>query len=313
MFNAHLPQMHEESEECDLSKNGTFILNSYEDFMITKQLLLLHLRMKYWRRYRNERSVRHLVLSTGNIRSVGRDAFQLRSLRTICLRNNTLDEVGLSVGVFSGLDKLRALSARRMNIITLYQGLFGGLTSLRRLDMSVNCIHLIVTLVFDDLVALETLDLSRNRIAQIYSRALIGLVSLRELSLRRNIINKMQASIVKGLTSLRYLDLAHNRISEMGVATVETMQALKGLYLSYNELRSLRENEFRAVIGLEIFTVGGNPIVCDCHLFWMSKLTYVKIQRFKYDRDDLNSAIFCYDKNVTLTAGIYKLQECNGY
>ena len=262
----------------------------------------------------DDRRIYSLVFHRGVIKNIDRDTFQMKNLGRICLRNNSLYSHGLPVGVFRGVNNLVVLSVKHMNINFFLRGLLDDLTKLEYLNFSYNNIRLIKANVFKYLKKLTVLILSNNNIKRIYELAFSSLTSLKELILCTNKLSLINVEIVDGLKSLELLNLNHNQINHIGSGTLSYLVSLKRLYLKQNKLVSIGETDFHSVIGLDIFTVGDNPIVCDCTLFWLSKLTFVKVQKLKYDHVQLRRQIVCYDSKVALFSSIYNLTKCKqGY
>ena len=236
--------------------------------------------------------------------------FKLRELKRICLSDFIIRNYRLPELLFTGISELIMLSVTYMNVNSIRTQYLNQLYMLEFLNFSHNSLYTISQTAFQMTSSLVVLDLSFNKINETESNVFIRLEKLRELHLQRNLLTYINASILTGLDRLQLLDLSCNRIFRIGPDTIASLGSLRRLYLEDNRMTSLVELTFRYVMGLDVITVGRNEIVCDCDLFWLSRLSYQKIQKFRYSHADETRSIICYDTNASLDASIYKLSRC---
>ncbi|XP_014241185.1 adhesion G protein-coupled receptor A3 [Cimex lectularius] len=134
--------------------------------------------------------------------------------------------------------------------------------------------HLLNTLEdlhFDTLNNLSdvfNLDLSGNSITHLPKRA-FPFPELQKLDLNKNNIEIIDSGAFTDLTSLRRLDLSNNRIRYLTASMFVGLQNLERLKVSQNMIRQVKDGTFEELISLKILDLSGNPLVCDCDLWWL--------------------------------------------
>ncbi|CAF4691397.1 unnamed protein product, partial [Rotaria socialis] len=120
------------------------------------------------------------------IKRVSRDGSfrRLRSLRTLDLRNNRLEEI--DDDAFDGADSLNELFLSDNNLNVITPQTFNGLKNIRTLMLRTNKLTYIKNDTFADMDALKTLSLHDNRIKCIAPGSFDRLRSLSALDLLSN-------------------------------------------------------------------------------------------------------------------------------
>ena len=230
------------------------------------------------------------------------------SLYSLCLNDNDLRS--LPAKLFDGMPYLKSLGLRNNALELLYINALKELSMLRRFDLDDNLLPWFRRPQFDGLYELRELNAPRNRIYTLGSGVFGDLGQLHSLRLSNNLLSSLGVRDFKGLRALRLLTLADNRIERLEAGIFEVMPKLDTLRLNNNRLMSLAENVFRSTISFGDVTISGNPVVCDCRLGWIARLTDRRRQDFVRNYPDAVTLTTCPDSNVTIEQAAFDAGEC---
>ena len=237
-----------------------------------------------------------LDLADNFITELSEGAFgSLRQLSTLRLAGNQL--VNVTAGALAGpvslsmldlsrnrmthmesgaLDDLRELRVVRIdaNRLASINGLFAKLPQLLWLNASDNRIEFFDYALVP--VALRWLDLHRNQIREIGNfYRLEDKIEMRTFDLSHNQVSHIGRSAVPD--GIEYFILAGNRLETVEPGTFEAKRRLVRADLSANQLSQLDAQAVRLPDDHEDqaadLLLGGNPLLCDCTMDWLLKLT----------------------------------------
>ncbi|XP_046561960.1 leucine-rich repeats and immunoglobulin-like domains protein 2 [Haliotis rubra] len=222
----------------------------------------------------------------------------LRYLQTLKLQNSGLTTIPTSAAVFSNKPNLQILDLRGNHFTDIPNGVFTNLSSLLELDLSENQIRTMGDTSFSGLTSLKKLDLGRQSLVgssltlppltPLSSLTTLNLVntplstqswnrisqatSMTTLNLRQTGLTSIPNMSFRTMTNLSSLDLGNNRITTINQETfVGPKSYLTSIDLSSNLINyfdSCTFHDYGTQLKLNLI---GNPLHCDCHLYWLSK------------------------------------------
>ncbi|XP_068235043.1 toll-like receptor 7 [Palaemon carinicauda] len=200
----------------------------------------------------------------------------------VLLDNNEFDWVDNKAFANSN-ETLHYLSLKNNNLKQFTTGETNELPYLATLDLSHNNLSVVFTDAFT-YKGLTYLDLSYNQITSIGKRSFAELDNLTELYLNKNQLTKLEEDTFKfnshsSLSDLLVIDISDNNINYIAKT------AFAGLFwvqinLQNNQLKTVNEEAFNHVLVdssyYAVISLMGNPIVCDCSVYWIVNSTRVQ-------------------------------------
>uniref|UniRef100_A0A182QFJ8 LRRCT domain-containing protein n=1 Tax=Anopheles farauti TaxID=69004 RepID=A0A182QFJ8_9DIPT len=203
-----------------------------------------------------ERNLEHLGqrlqlldLSVNLLEYIANDSFvALRELRTLKLGGNILTE--LDYGAFHGLSGLKALDIVDNNLTVVPTLQLSKLCNLTYLSLSGNYFESLPAVAFLSLFQLQQLHLNRlDRLQQIDARAFVDNANLRVLTLDDNpSFASLPLRLFHSNPNLGEISMRRNALTR-----------LDAVHFPLDRLHRLE--------------LGGNPLVCNCSLLWLWRLT----------------------------------------
>ena len=194
-----------------------------------------------------------ITLSYNRLTTVGSAVFSnMPRMRALYLDNNLLDV--LSDDTFSGLTALTGLYLRNNRLTTLSAAMFSNLKRLQHLYLGGNRLETIPGDTFTALSNLWLLNLNGIHMATLSTTLFRSLSNLERLFIEGNQIDMIPDNAFEGLTHLKELHLSSNRLSSVSPVMLSDLPLLERLYLS------------------------GNPLVCDCDLAWLRRITTISLE-----------------------------------
>ena len=186
-----------------------------------------------------------------NVKSLESDDFSgLSNLVSLSIYSSTNGHGfrELPGGIFDGLTKLRALTVRGSNLMSLRARVFNRLSDLRTLDLSYNLLTTLPSGVFDQLTQLHTLSLNDNRLSSLPSALFAKLTDLGRLWMQRNDLDAedIPAGTFNGLSRVREISLRSNNFDSLyiDVFVNQGLSMLKTLRISERTVGRSTDAEF---------------------------------------------------------------------
>lgn len=145
--------------------------------------------------------------------------------------------------------------------------IFAALSKLVYLHASDNLLEELDSFLFKDLASLKFLDLSRNRLRSLHEDTFMYNKLLTNLLLSNNprLVIPKNTSFIK-VNSLKKLYLSSCGIADISERSFEYLPNLQDVRLDRNSLKTLKVEVLMGMRCLEMLSVYGNPLHCDCAL-----------------------------------------------
>jgi Leucine-rich repeat (LRR) protein len=243
---------------------------------------------------RNENAINQLqrlrILRMGDMKLRQVPKLRLQNLREFYLDHNRI--FILPTGGFEDLNNLEMLSLDKNKIRTISQHAFRGVEdTLQKLSMA-ECMLSEFPAAFGGLTNLKRLTLSENRLSEIRTSLLKYKQNLDALYLDGNRFDHVPYGL-RTLKRLKVLSFSNNEISEIDVNIFYELSNLEYLHFHGNQITSMNPVIFSGLKGpmkldivsnhvthvdmcflntkVDLLYIHGNPVVCDCALYWLSK------------------------------------------
>ncbi|XP_055532977.1 leucine-rich repeats and immunoglobulin-like domains protein 1 [Wyeomyia smithii] len=199
----------------------------------------------------------------------------LRMLAELILGTNLLNQI--QPGVFEGLTHLTRLDVRSSMLVNITIDTFRGAENIRSLDISDNHLQLVPTVQLSGLKRLEELVIGQNDFKIIPEGAFFGLANLRKIDISGSLnLHRIQAGAFSANTNLDTIVISSNKIlADIEQGAFSGLPHIENVILRDNALSTVRE-ELLPWLQLKNYDLSGNPLVCDCHLHWLSVTLRVK-------------------------------------
>lgn len=217
--------------------------------------------------------------------------YEMPSLQKLEVNENDL--VFISNRAFSGLLHLQELNLDGYNLTSVptealsllsrlvrlrfcYTGLtalpnnsFRQLTQLR--ELTVSHWHRLNTLLPNSLngLNLTSLTLTYCNLSSVPYVSLHHLAYLLYLDLSYNPITSIQPHLLKDLLWLQEFHLVGGNLQRVEPGAFRGLVHIQLFNVSLNQLSTLEETVFQSVGRLQVLRLDGNPLACDCRLFWV--------------------------------------------
>ncbi|GAA6082570.1 leucine-rich repeat and immunoglobulin-like domain-containing nogo receptor-interacting protein 4a [Tachysurus ichikawai] len=286
----------EQLEELDLSENMLTVIE-VQAFSGLQNLLILRISRNRLKIilvgvFSGLQSLRLLDISKNEILVFLNDMFyEMPFLQKLAVNENDL--VFISNHAFSGLLYLQELNLDGYNLTSVPTEALSQLPRLVRLHFCHTGLTVLPNNSFRKLTQLRELTLSHwNRLDTLLPNSLIGL-NLTSLTLSNCNLSSVPYTSLRHLAYLLYLDLSYNPITSIQPNLLRDLLQLQEFHLvggnlqrvepgafrglvhirlfnvSLNKLSTLVETVFQSVETLQVLRVDGNPLACDCRLFWV--------------------------------------------
>ncbi|XP_053679721.1 protein artichoke [Anopheles nili] len=205
-----------------------------------------------------DKSLVEIFIVERNLRSIPVDSLTgLRKLEAVTIQSENLKRLP----DFSGLPKLRYVSAQSGSLIELAPQYFRELVSLETVHVTGSGnLNRLEGGLFNDLPKLQLINLSENGISWVHLRAFVGLPALKTLQLSGNKITDagMVGRAVKDIHGLQVLRLDRNMISKLTEGSFVDLPSLKELHLNDNGITEIFHGAFHRTPNLKLVHLENN-------------------------------------------------------
>ena len=208
----------------------------------------------------------------GNVLTVIKSSYfkNLTSLRVLNLERNVIHAI--EEDAFSNLHRLTSLTLAGNKLGQLPAGVFRNLSSLEELHLDFNELRELPVGLFSSSKNLRKLFLNHNRLERISQETFAGANNLERLGLSNNRIQIIENHAFYQFHRLLWLRLNNNNITSIAAKAFSGLRSLDRLHLDHNSLRTLPDLMLRSKIRLNLITLHGNPLFCNCNLKWLRRV-----------------------------------------
>lgn len=178
----------------------------------------------------------------------------------LILKNNSLAE--LPEGIFKNCAGLQELYLSHNKLSILQSSWFPApATALRKVDLGSNNIS------FSSFASGQEISVEENF-------PLLNQVNLEELSLEDNRITAVPQAFSSNFVNLTKLNLSHNDIEFVDANDLIFKSDEVALDLKYNKIRTINLQHIQNIAAYKAIdlSIAGNPLVCDCNLYWFLRI-----------------------------------------
>ena len=172
--------------------------------------------------------------------------------------------------ILYGLISLTRIEIANVDFSGAVAGSFGELVKLVDVSLSnakISNLELIPNSVRNNIVELK---LANNLLDELDTENFRGFNSLTKLDLSNNRFTKLVRTLFSEAPLLDTLDLSGNQIKSIETATFYATRQLRSVLLVDSLIATLDYNVLAPLVALEVFSLDGNPLICDCALFWVA-------------------------------------------
>jgi len=212
------------------------------------------------RHFINSHSLKHLLISFCNIRSVSVETFaNVSELEMLDLRYNTLKS--LDINILKVLPNMSHLFLESNEIYEMITGAFGNNSLLKHLDLDNSNTEHLGNDVFYGMVNLKYIHLQRNELRFLHPETFLRLQNIQSLYLDKNLgLHIPTDRNFISSRSLKILGISGCNISSVSVETFANVSELEYLDLNYNYLKTLDINILKALPKLSHLYLKSNQI-----------------------------------------------------
>ena len=288
-------------EEIDLSHNQISSLGLYPMFENFTSLRLLSLENNELQSllhasFQGLPNLEQLRLDSNYINSIEDHSFDgLVSLKMLSLSDNQL--VSLSKHWFDSVPRLQILHLANNRLTSIDNAPFENLQGLNKLYLQGNQLLELDKTSFKGLDGLQLVNLNDNAFQEVPSRAFTIFKRLRVLSLDGNPLEKITS---RSFQEFSVSEISVNSMPDLVLVDAEaffnlpqltTVQLhdnpqlayvddnafvqvdhLRALYVHNNQLVALPAGLPRELPRLQVVSLYGNPLKCDCNIYWIKQL-----------------------------------------
>lgn len=254
-----------------------------------------HISLSYLARYSLSKISDILLsvsLTKNQIEFLSEDSFEgLQSLLYLNLSRNRIET--LPQTIFINMTNLKSLDLSKNFLTGVTSAVVSGMKSLVWMSLAGNRIHTLESVEFPNsgiefIVAnnpidnitwiarreakLTTLDISSNNIDV-----------MKAMTLKKAYIEKLVMRNCQHLTiiypgffvndTIKTIDFSNNRnLQHIDSLTFDNINGLREVHVDNNSLKIIPE-AWSSVTSIEMISAKGNPLVCDCNLFWVNVLS----------------------------------------
>lgn len=213
-------------------------------------------------------SLQKLEVNENDLVFISNRAFSgLLHLQELYLDGSNLTSVPTEA--LSQLSRLVRLRFCHIGLTVLHNNSFMQLTQLK--ELTVSHWHKLDTLLPNSLngLNLTSLTLSYCNLSSVPYASVRHLDYLLYLDLSYNPITSIQPHLLRDLLRLEEFHLVGGNLQRVEPGALRGLVHVKLFNVSLNHLPTLEESVFQTVGTLQVLRLDGNPLACDCRLFWV--------------------------------------------
>ena len=209
------------------------------------------------RDFTNLKHLTRLNLKKNGIQQITKQAFRgLVKLKSLNLGMNALSGTSL-LEVLENLPSLEELYLNDNRLVKLPANLFKALPNLKKLHLQNNMLTDEVLAAVANMKQLELLDLSNNKLTSIRARAFENAPNLKSVRLGGNQIGRIETGAFDSLPQLTEVLLNGNEINTLDIKVLIPTSS------NGDDKKNAEKSKLSKV------TLHGNPLRCDCNLYWI--------------------------------------------
>jgi len=207
-----------------------------------------------------------LSLTSNKLRTLtARDFEKFKHLTRLNIKLNGIQEVASDA--FKYMTKLKFLNLGNNYLKTLPLDVFEGLSALEELHLNDNLLESLPKNSFKALPNLKKLYLQNNQLQE--DSFIENFKNLEHIDLSNNHLKTIRARMFQNSRNLKTVKLCENKIEKIESASFDSLPRLTTGLLNDNSINTLDKSVFSNTSNLEKVSLHGNPLRCDCNLYWI--------------------------------------------
>ena len=231
------------------------------------------------------------------------DFVNLKELTRLNLKKNGIQQI--TKQAFKGLDRLKSLNLGMNLLKTIPLEVFENLPSLEELYLNDNRLESLPTDLFKVLPKLKKLHLQNNLLTDENNQFIANFQHLEYLDMSNNKLTVIRSRMFHNSPNLKSVRLGDNRIQKIESGSFDSLPQLTEVLLNDNEINTLDKKVLANKSKLSKVTLHGNPLHCDCNLYWI----YGKLTSLPHLFDEEKEKMTCHSPSTVVGKPLSELYK----